>query len=99
LPAPRLISPQDTDEQSNEQPDTDTDEDTTPGRSIPRPPPATFAISTRDNPDEYAEARIKNTTDPVYLDAILDKELARDNTRQKRIGWINQRRKQIGHDT
>jgi hypothetical protein len=71
------------------------DQTDTTGRQTPRSPPSTFALSTRDTSDEYARARIENTTDPAYLTAILDKEVARDEPRQKRIGWINQQRKQI----
>lgn len=56
-----------------------------------RPPAGVFARETRDTSDEYAEHRIKNTDDPDYLAAMLTQEAARDDPRQQRIGWINQR--------
>jgi hypothetical protein len=84
LPDPALINPA-----------TDTD-DTGPSKTTRRrPPAATFALRTRDTSDEYAESRIKNTDSADYLDAILQKEVARDNPRQQRIAWINQRRREI----
>jgi hypothetical protein len=84
LPDPALINPA-----------TDTD-DTGPSKTTRRrPPAATFALRTRDTSDEYAESRIKNTDNADYLDAILDKEVARDSPRQQRIAWINQRRREI----
>ncbi len=60
-----------------------------------KPPADIFALRTRDTSDEYAEARIMNTKRAEYLDAILDKEVARDTPRQQRIAWINQRRRQL----
>jgi hypothetical protein len=60
-----------------------------------RSPPATFAVRTRDTSDEYAEARIKNTDSMEYLMQILAKEADRDEPRQQRIAWCNQRRKEI----
>jgi hypothetical protein len=83
LPDAPLISPQSPDQSDSA------------AQKIPRSPPSTFALSTRDTSDEYAKARIENTTDPAYLKAIQEKEVARDDPRQKRIAWINQQRKKI----
>jgi hypothetical protein len=73
----------------------DTDRSRRSNGKAPKTPPAVFALSTRDTSDKYAKARIENTTDPAYLKAIQEKEVARDDPRQKRIAWINQQRKEI----
>ena len=56
-----------------------------------RPPAGIFARETADTSDEYAEARIKNTDDAEYLKAMIEVEADRDEPRQYRIGWMNQR--------
>jgi hypothetical protein len=60
-----------------------------------RPPAGIFARETRDTSDEYAEARIKNTDDPEYLTAMIEAEADRDDPRQYRIGWMNERLQEV----
>ena len=63
-----------------------------------RKPPGVFAIETRDTSDEYAEYRIKNSDDPRYLKAIIEKEAERENPRRQRIAWCNQRLAEIDNE-
>lgn len=58
-------------------------------------PPGVFARETRDTSDEYAEARIKNATDPERLRAIIEVEAERDDPRRERIAWANQRLSEV----
>jgi hypothetical protein len=69
--------------------------DETQAHTIPRSPPSEFARRTHDTEDEYAKPRIKNTTQAVYLEAIREREMSRDNPRQQRIEWMDQQETEI----
>ena len=60
-----------------------------------RPPAGIFARETADTSDEYAEARIKNTDDPEYLQKMIEVEAERDDPRRQRIAWMNERLQEV----
>jgi hypothetical protein len=56
-----------------------------------KPPKGQYARSTRDTTDEYAEHRIKNCDDPERVREILKVEVEREEPRENRVAWCNQR--------